>query len=442
MFEISKGAKTVLDILYSNGYEGYIVGGATRDMIMGIPVNDFDITTNALPEENLKIFKDFRVIETGIKHGTVTVVVDKENVEITTYRTDGEYKDNRHPENVSFTRSLARDLGRRDFTINARAYDGKGKFIDLFGGKEDIQNKIIRAIGEPEKRFEEDALRILRAVRFSSTLGFEIEPDTKKAMEEKRHLLKNISKERIAAEINKFLCGKNVKNAILENVKVLSVIIPEIAEMENFSQNNPHHVYDLLTHTAIVTEKIPPVKHLRLSAFLHDTGKLKTYKEDEKGIAHFYSHAKESEKIATLYLNNYKYDNETKEKVLTLIVHHDEVIQNDRIFIKKRISRLGKEMFFDLLEIKKADNYAQSPQFYRIDEIESIKKTAEDIVNSENCFSIKDLNINGSDLIKIGISEGKQIGEMLSYLFGEVIEEKIPNEKELLLQKAKQLSNK
>ncbi len=434
--KLSKGAKRAIEILNKAGYQAYCVGGCVRDAIIGNEINDFDITTSATPMEMKQVFKSERIFETGIKHGTITLVYQGENVEITTYRMDGEYEDNRHPKSVEFTRSLENDLKRRDFTMNAIVYNEKEGYIDLFNGKRDIENKIIRAIGDAEKRFTEDALRILRAIRFSSVLGFNIEENTKKAMIKCKHLLHNISEERIAAEINKFLLGKNVKNAILENYEILGEIIPEIKEMKDFNQHNRWHIYDVLTHTAVVVEKIPPIPHLRLTALLHDTGKVRTFTMDENGVGHFYGHNEKSGEIAYEYLKKYKYDNFTKERVHKLVKIHDAPIEEDRVLIKKRINRMGKECFFDLLEIKRADNLAQNPQFERSKEIAKIKEIAEEIIN-ESCFSLKSLAINGSDLIKDGHAPGKSLGIILDTLLNEVMEEKIPNEREALLQRAK-----
>ncbi|MGM9665434.1 MAG: CCA tRNA nucleotidyltransferase, partial [Eubacteriales bacterium] len=277
IFDISDGAKFAISMLHGAGYEAYAVGGCMRDMIMQRPVSDFDITTSATPEEMKRVFSGERVVETGIKHGTLTLVYNGENVEITTYRCDGEYKDSRHPSSVSFTTSLLEDLKRRDFTVNALAYDGNETLVDAFSGKSDIEKGIIRAIGDPSERFHEDALRILRGIRFSSVLGFEIEEKTKAAMIENLDLLDNISRERIAVEINKFVCGKYVKKAILENYEILGKIIPEVIKMNGFSQNTPYHVYDILTHTAVATQNVPPVKELRLAALFHDTGKVYSY---------------------------------------------------------------------------------------------------------------------------------------------------------------------
>ena len=438
--KLSNGAIKAIKMLHEAGYEAYAVGGCVRDAIMGNEINDFDITTSATPVEMQQVFKNERTFETGIKHGTITFVHERENVEITTYRVDGEYEDNRHPKTVEFTKKLENDLKRRDFTMNAIVYNENEGFIDLFNGIDDIKNKVIRAIGNPRDRFTEDALRILRCVRFSSTLGFKIEEKTKEAMLECKHLLHNISGERIAVEINKFLLGKNVKNAMLENYEILGEIIPEIKQMHGFDQKNSWHIYDVLTHTAVVVENTPPVLHLRLTALLHDTGKVHTFTLDENGVGHFYGHNEKSAEIAHEYLTKYKYDNFTKDRVTRLVKIHDTPIEPDKIFIKKRINRIGEKCFFDLIKIKRADNIAQNLQRVRLDIIDEIEKIATDIVN-ESCFSLKTLAINGSDLIKNGHTPGKNLGIILDTLLNEVIEEKIPNEKEALLKRANEIKN-
>lgn len=438
MFKLSNGAKRAITMLTECGYEAYAVGGAVRDLIMSVPTNDFDVTASATPEQMKKVFQGEKIVETGIKHGTLTLVYEGENVEITTYRIDGEYGDNRHPSRVEFTSSLSEDLSRRDFTINALAYNPiSDTLVDLFGGRADIENKIIKAIGEPKKRFTEDALRILRAIRFSSTLGFEIEQKTKQAMLECATLLKNISRERIASELNKFLCGKNVKNAILENYEILAYILPDIKKMKDFDQKNSWHIYDILTHTAVVVENTPPVSHLRLMAFLHDIGKVHTFTIDDKGIGHFYGHNAQSEKIARRFFEEYKYDNFTKERCCKIISLHDTPIQEDKIYIKKRLNRMGRDAFFELLALQRADNLAQNPQKVNMEHFDIVEKIANEIIEENNCFSLKTLAINGSILIENGFKAGKQIGEILNYLLNEVIEERAKNEKQELLNIAK-----
>ena len=436
-FRMSNGARLVLDRLHENGYEAYIVGGSVRNMMLGISVDDFDITTNALPSETKSLFPDFTVVETGIKHGTVTVVVNGENVEITTYRTEGEYTDSRHPDRVEFTTSLELDLSRRDFTVNALAYDGEGTVVDLFGGEEDIKNKVIRAIGNPYERFNEDALRILRAVRFSSVLGFDIDAKTKEAMLECKHLLSKISKERIAVEINKFLCGKNVKNALLDNWEIIAEIIPEIAKMRGFDQKNRHHIYDILTHTAVAIENTLPITHLRLAALLHDTGKIYTVSVGENGEQHFYAHPHKSEEIARRYLNEYKYDNFTKDRVCLLVKIHDTVVEENKVYIKKRLNRIGKEAFFELINLQRADNKAQNPVYDRTAHFDTVCEIAKRVLSEAECFSLKDLKVNGRDLMEAGFPKGALLGKILDYLLKEVIEERIENNKECLLKVAK-----
>ena len=439
---ISDGAKYVLDKLNRYGYEAFIVGGCVRDILMSKAPHDYDITTIAKPDEVLKVFSNDKVFETGIKHGTVTIVKNHENIEVTTYRIDGEYLDNRHPSNVSFSTDVKNDLSRRDFTINSICMDSGGRIYDYFGGKEDISNKVIKAIGEPKKRFEEDALRILRAVRFSSTLGFKIEPETKKAMIECSHLLKNISKERIASEIDKFLLGKYVKESLLSNYDIIGEIIPEIKLMHGFDQNNIHHIYDLLSHTAIVIEEIEPVRYLRLSALFHDVGKISTCKLGEDNQCHFYSHASVSYEIARNYFNEYKYDNQTKDLALKLIKAHDTPIEENRVIIKRRLNKYGKDLFFDLIRLQRADNKAQNPDFDRTSHFDNVEKIANEIIAKEECFSLKSLAIDGKDLISLGMTEGHDIGETLDHLLKLVLNEKIENTKEALIKEVERMRNK
>ncbi len=438
MIAISANAKKAISELNKHGYEAYLVGGCVRDMLMGIEPHDYDITTSASPDEMKEVFKNERVIETGIKHGTLTVFYDSEPLEITTYRIDGEYKDNRHPTSVEFTRNLSDDLSRRDFTVNALAYNERDGIIDLFGGRSDIENHIIRAVGDAKTRFTEDALRIFRAARFSSTLGFEIEQETKKAMIECAHLLNNISAERINTELTKLLLGKNVKNAIIENYEVLGVLIPEYLKMKGFDQKNKWHIYDILTHTAVAVEASLKVPHIRLALLLHDTGKVHTFFTDENGVGHFWGHNEKSAEIARDFLNKYKYDNFTKDAVYSLVKIHDTPIQEDKGFIKKRLNRLGTDRFFDLIEIQRADNKAQNPELVNLQRIDNIEKMAREIVREE-CFSLASLKVNGKDLISIGITEGKKIGYVLNALLDEVIEDKLKNEREELLKRAKEI---
>ena len=436
MLEISENAKKAINMLNSAGYEAYVVGGCVRDMVMGNPASDFDITTSALPEETKEVFKSERIIETGLKHGTVTVLFDGEPLEITTYRIDGDYLDNRHPQSVSFTKNLENDLSRRDFTMNALVYNETDGVRDCFGGIPDIENKIIRAIGDPKKRFCEDALRILRGIRFAATLGFEIEENTKRAMLECKHLLHNISPERISVEINKLLLGKNVKNVILDNYEILGELCPEFIKMKGFNQQNRHHIYDVLEHTAVSVENVPAELRLRLAMLFHDTGKVHTFTTDERGEGHFYSHAQKSTDIARDYLNKYRYDNQTKDAVLSLVKHHDMVTELDEVLIKKRLNRMGKDAFLDLIKIQRADNSAQSPVFDRSAYFDTLEKMTKEII-AQSCFGLSSLAVNGRDMLALGFL-GKAIGDTLNALLNEVMENKLPNEREALLKRAEE----
>lgn len=440
MLNISNGARKALQMLRDQGYEAYCVGGCVRDMLMGNCANDFDITTNASPYEMKQVFFNECVIETGVKHGTLTVVFYGKPIEITTYRIDGEYKDSRHPETVTFSKNLKDDLSRRDFTMNALVYNDNEGVLDLFGGKEDIKNGIIRAIGDPEKRFCEDALRILRGIRFSSTLGFEIEEKTKEAMLKCAPLISKISAERITVELEKLLLGKNVKNVILKHFDILSYLIPELGKMKGFDQRTKWHIYDILEHTAIAVESAPKIPHIRLAMLLHDTGKVHSFTVDENGTGHFYGHGEKSAEIARAFLSKYKYDNFTAKEVYELVKHHDLYTEEDSVLIKKRLNRIGKERFLDLIKVQRADNMAQNPAYTKMSYFDTLEKMIDKILNEE-CFDLSRLEINGKDLIALGVPAGKEIGVILNSLLNEVIEEKTPNEKEALIKRAREIKN-
>lgn len=443
MIKLLKEAKVIIEKLNENGYKAYIVGGCVRDYLMGITPVDIDITTDAKPEEIKDVFSGYKVIETGIKHGTVTVIVDKNQFEVTTFRIDSEYSDNRHPDSVTFTSNLQEDLARRDFTMNAIAYNEEEGFFDYFNGIEDIKSKVIRCVGDADKRFKEDALRILRALRFSSVTGFNIEESTEKAIFKNKELLKNISAERVYVEFSKMLCGDNVKDIILRYTDVLGVVIPELLPMKDFDQRNPHHVYDVLTHSVIVVESIERKPYLRYAALLHDIGKPHTFSMGEDNLGHFYGHAKVSTSMACDILRRLKADNNTISKVEKLIKYHDTPIDNDDVTIKRRLNKIGEEDFFDLIKLMRADNLGQNPNLlYRQKEYDLIEERAIDILNEKECFSLKNLNINGEDIISLGIKEGKEIGSILNSLLDLVISNQIKNEKEELIKSAKLLIEK
>ncbi len=432
-------SKIAIDTLKANGYEAFLIGGSVRDFIMDLPIGDIDITTNATPNEVKQVFTGFRVIETGIKHGTVTVLIDDEPLEITTYRSEGTYSDNRHPDSVVFSNSLADDVVRRDFTMNGIAYDFDKGFCDLVGGIDDIKSKTIRCIGDAETRFQEDALRILRAMRFASVLGFGIEAETKNAIHKCKDLLKNISAERIREEFVKLICGKNCYNVLQEFADVVTVFIPEFQDCINFEQKNKHHCYDVYTHTLKAVEKSSESTVIRLALLFHDIGKPSVAHFDEKGEQHYYSHPKKSAEMTEKIMTRLRFDNDTKNKVVTLVRMHDSpimvnnVIAPDRKRLKKIMSQIGSDLIFDLIEIKYCDNSAQNPEYFRGEAFyKQTRDIVNEIINEKECFSIKHLQIDGNDLIALGF-KGKRIGEALEKCLNAVIDGKVENEKDKLL---------
>ena len=407
--DIPEGANKVIEGLEAAGYEAYIVGGCVRDSILGREPGDWDITTSARPEQVKEIFR--RTVDTGIEHGTVTVMMGKEGYEVTTYRIDGEYSDHRRPDQVEFTASLEEDLKRRDFTINAMAYSHSKGIIDMFGGVQDLNDKVIRAVGVARDRFDEDALRILRAIRFAGQLGFDIERDTRKAMIIQAQYLKDISAERIRVELTKLLVSDHPDKLLEAYVTgITAYILPEFDKMMEQPQNNQYHRYNVGVHSIEAVKNIRADVTMRWAALLHDIGKPSTHTVDENGTDHFYDH-----QIAGVPL---------AEAVL-----------------RKLLGEVGKDFFPYIIEIKKADMAAQSD--YKLEERQSqlaeLEKKYEEIVADADCVRIKDLKVNGGDLIKLGIKPGPQMGEILQKLLDMVIEDPEKNDREYLLDQVKQM---
>ena len=431
--KIPKNAQVIFQLLENAGYECFLVGGCVRDMLMGKEPHDIDITTNAEPQETQKVFSDFHTLDIGLKHGTVTVMVSGEPVEITTYRTESGYTDGRHPDKVIFTKNIRDDLSRRDFTCNAIAYNPSVGLVDPFGGMADIENKTLRCVGVAEERFTEDSLRILRALRFASCLGFTIREDTAKAIYTCRELINIVSPERIFTEISKLICGKNAGEIISLYSDILAVPLPEIKDMKGFQQHNFHHIYDVLGHTAKVVDSVSPTVDLRLSALFHDCGKPDCFSMDENGVGHFYSHASISARKADEALTRLRCDNATREKVVKLVKIHDSPIEPDSRVIKKKLQKYGEEIFFDLIKLQRADNMGLAPEFlYRQETYTKLEEIARQIIEENQCFSLKDLAVKGNDMISLGL-KGKDIGTALEELLKAVIEEKSANDKELLM---------
>ncbi len=439
--DMPKNVDIAINLLQSAGFEAYAVGGCVRDSLLGKTPNDWDITTSAKPEDMKSVFADFHCIDTGIKHGTVTVVIDGEPLEITTFRLDGEYEDNRHPKSVTFTSDLGADLGRRDFTVNAMAYSKMTGTVDLFGGQNDLKNKIIRCVGDPDRRFNEDALRILRALRFASALDFEIEEKTAQSLLKNCALLGNISEERIAKELLKLVCGKGAKRILTDFAPVLFEILPELQPMYKNSHDNPHHCYDIYEHTLIAVESIDPEPTLRFAMLLHDCGKPAVKKFDENGVAHFYGHQRISAEISAQILARLKVSNKFRDEILFLVSNHDrwELYENTEK-MPRYLSKFGLDGVLKLLKVMRADVLAQSPEYrYRLDQIADAEEIAKNLAAQKPCLSLRELQINGRTLMDIGIPQGRKLGAVLTQLLDEVIDGVTKNTQEALTTRAREI---
>lgn len=439
--DMPKNVDIAINLLQSAGFEAYAVGGCVRDSLLGKTPNDWDITTSAKPENMKSVFADFHCIDTGIKHGTVTVVIDGEPLEITTFRLDGEYEDNRHPKSVTFTSNLGADLGRRDFTVNAMAYSKMTGTVDLFGGQNDLKNGIIRCVGDPDRRFNEDALRILRALRFASALDFEIEEKTAQSLLKNRALLGNISEERIAKELLKLVCGKGAKRILTDFAPVLFEILPELQPMYKNSHDNPHHCYDIYEHTLIAVESIDPEPTLRFAMLLHDCGKPAVKKFDENGVAHFYGHQRISAEISAQILARLKVSNKFRDEILFLVSNHDrwELYENTEK-MPRYLSKFGLDGVLNLLKVMRADVLAQSSEYrYRLDQIADAEEIAKNLAAQKPCLSLSELQINGRTLMDIGIPQGRKLGAVLAQLLDEVIDGVTKNTQEALTTRAREI---
>lgn len=437
--EVPKRVKEIIETLQEHGYDAYAVGGCVRDSLLHSSPADWDITTSAKPMEVKALFR--RTVDTGLAHGTVTVMLGKEGFEVTTYRIDGEYEDSRHPKEVVFTGDLREDLRRRDFTINAMAYNDRKGLVDAFGGIQDLEKGVIRCVGDPYERFTEDALRILRAVRFAAQLGFSIEERTKKAAQELAPTLAKISAERIAAELTKLLVSENphlLKTAW--EAGITRVVLPEFDSMMETLQNTPHHCLNVGEHTLKSLEYVAADKVLRFTMLLHDTGKPASRTMDENGRDHFKGHSLESEKIARNVLQRLKLDNNTICKVTKLVYWHDHRPEPNPRSVRRALNKVGEELFPLLLKVQYADTMAQS-EYRREEKLERIRYVEEiyrEVLERKECVSVKMLAVNGRDLIAAGMKPGPEIGEMLERLLQVVLEEPGRNEKQELMEIVKE----
>ena len=434
VIQIPEKVNKIIKRLQEHGYDAYAVGGCVRDSLLGRIPADWDITTSAKPMEVKALFK--RTVDTGLQHGTVTVLLDKEGFEVTTYRIDGEYEDSRHPKEVIFTGKLEEDLKRRDFTINAMAYNDREGLVDVFGGARDLKQKIIRCVGEPGERFTEDALRILRAVRFSAQLGFMIEEDTAKAAGELAHTLKKISAERIHTELVKLLLSPHP--AYLRTaweLGITKVVLPEFHGMMKTPQKNPHHCYSVGEHTLKALETVPEERILRLALLFHDMGKPEKRSTDETGIDHFYGHQKVSAEIARKVMRRLRFDNDTLDKVTKLVLWHECPWECNGYSVRKVLCRIGPQLFELLLNMRRADVLAQST-YRRAEKLEKLRQSRElyeEIMERGDCISLKKMAVSGRDLIEAGMKPGKELGETLERLLELVLREPEKNTKEYLL---------
>ena len=438
--ELPDHVKFILDTLEKNGYEGYAVGGCVRDALLGREPQDWDITTNAKPLQVKALFR--RTIDTGLQHGTVTVMLDHVGYEVTTYRIDGEYEDGRHPKAVSFTGNLADDLMRRDFTINAMAYNETKGLVDLFTGREDLEKGVIRCVGEPKERFTEDALRMMRAIRFSAQLGFAIEEQTMEAIRALAHTIQKISAERIQMELLKTLTSAHPQTIRLFYETGLShYFLPELDQMMETGQNNPHHCYSVGEHTLHSLAEVPQDKVLRLAMLLHDVAKPVCKTTDEEGIDHFHGHPLQGAELARKILRRLKMDNETISKVTQLIRWHDYNPPLSERNVRRAVCKVGLAQYPDIFAVKRADIRAQSD--YKKEEklryVDDYEQVYEQILEKNQCLSMKDLAVDGSDLLAAGIPQGKAIGEKLHGLFELVLEEPSRNTREYLLSQINQV---
>lgn len=431
--KIPNDVQYILDTLYENGYEGYMVGGCVRDLILNREPNDYDITTDAKPDAVASLFN--KVILTGIKHGTVTVVINKRQYEVTTYRNDGEYQDSRHPENVEFVSDIKEDLSRRDFTINAMAYNDKNGLIDYFDGIADLNNKIIRTVGEPEKRFNEDALRMMRALRFAVQLDFKVDESVMESIKIVGSNIAKISKERIREEFNKIILKNPQGINLLRQCRLLPYVSAELAKTCGCHINDQCSSYDLYDHLIMSACNIEAELYLRLAMLFHDISRADKdlYCNAEENVDAF-NHCSASAYIAEKILKNLKYDNDTINKVKTLILYQHAVLK-EKTDIKKLLNCIGTDLFESLIKVKRADINAEECKDNKaeITEIDSIHKNYLEIISQNECFSMKDLKINGRDLIDIGIKDGRQIGSILHYLLEKVMEDDNINSREKLL---------
>lgn len=441
---IPQGPDEILNRLTAAGFQAYAVGGCVRDSFLGTVPGDWDICTSALPEETEACFSDLRVVETGLKHGTVTVIFKGVPYEITTFRSDGNYLDHRRPQQVNFVRTLKEDLLRRDFTINAMAVGLDEEIQDPFGGRQDLTDGIIRCVGDPDTRFTEDALRILRGLRFASRLGFSIAPETAAAMERNKNLLSYVSGERIYKELTGILIGTYAQSVLEQYGGVLAAVLPEIQPSMGFLQRNPFHNRDVWQHTLEALGKSRPDPIVRWALLLHDLGKPDCFTLDDRGIGHFYGHPQRSMELAEQILDRFHGDKKTRDTICLLVRDHDREAPATIKNARRWIARYGRDNVRLLLEVKRCDCLAHvdTPKTRaRYNNLMEMTRLIRECLETERCFSVRDLPVKGGDVMALGVPAGPQVGRILEGLLDDVLDGACPPEREALLERLKQLIN-
>ena len=432
MIRLPAHAARAIEQLEGAGFETWAVGGCVRDSLRGATPHDWDLCTAARPEQMKAVFAGKRVLETGLKHGTLTLLTDGGPLEITTFRADGGYSDGRHPDAVRFVGSVEDDLARRDFTVGAIAWHPVRGLCDPYGGLDDLQDGILRAVGDPDARFTEDGLRILRAVRFASQLGFAVEPQTAAAMRRQLGRLDCVAAERVREELTRTLCGRFVQRALLSYRDVLAAVLPELVPMFDCAQQNPHHLYDVWEHSVRAVGQMPAVPALRWAMLLHDCGKPACKTIDEKGVGHFYGHPKVSREIAEQIVQRLRFSGAESARILLLVEQHDRPLgENDKL-VRRRLSQIGEARFRDLLAIKKGDAVGQGTHPEDVAWLYGMEQCLDRVLAADACFSLRQLAVNGNDMLALGLS-GPAVGAMLHDLLRAVIDEQADNTRGALL---------